>query len=278
VTLQGLNQAIYNAQAVGDTANDLMDQRDQVLDELSGLGSLSVTDNGDGTLDVKLDNVTLVQSKTAYTLSESGGTLSNNMAVPETATVAANAGKLGALIALRDTTIPSYLSQLNTVASTLITQTNTLQQGGVGLDGSTNKPFFSGTDATDIGVAVTAPQIAAASVANAPGDNSNALALVAMQYDTSFAPLAGATIDTAYSQLVTTIGSDSASAQQATSNANVLVDSLKSRRDSVSGVSLDEEMTNLIKYQQGYQAASRALNAIDDALSTLISRTGRVGL
>jgi flagellar hook-associated protein 1 FlgK len=277
-TLRDLNQAIYNAQAVGDTANDLLDQRDQVLDELSGLGSLSVTDNGDGTLDVKIDNVTLVKSKTAYTLSESAGTLSNDMPTPETATVGATAGKLGALIALRDTTIPSYLTKLNTVASTLITQTNALQQAGVGLDGSTNKPFFSGTDATDIGVAVTAEQVAAASVANAPGDNSNALQIVAMQYDTSFAPLSGATIDGAYSQLVTTIGSDSASAQHATSNANVLVDSLKSRRDSVSGVSLDEEMTNLIKYQQGYQAASRALNAIDDAINTLISRTGRVGL
>jgi flagellar hook-associated protein 1 FlgK len=288
-TLQQLNTAIYNAQAVGDTPNDLLDQRDQVLDDLAQYGSLSTTDNGDGTITATLDGVTLTAGKTAYTLSESGGVLSNDMATPETATLTSTQGKLGGLVYLRDTTIPGYQTQLNTVAHTLIVQTNALQAGGtdvngvtqtggVGLDGSTGKPFFSGTDASDIAVVVTAPQIAAASAANAPGDNSNALRIAAMADDTTLAPLSGATISGSYSQLVTTIGSDSQSAQRATTNAGVLVDSLTSRRDSVSGVSLDEEMTNLVKFQQGYQAASRALNAIDDMLNKLISGTGRVGL
>jgi flagellar hook-associated protein 1 FlgK len=277
-TLQQLNTAIYNAKAVGDTANDLMDQRDQVLDDLSQLGSVSVTDNGDGTITATFDNVTLAAGKTAYTLSESSGTISNNMTTPETATVSPTAGKLGALIALRDTTIPSYLSSLNSIASTLITQTNALHTAGYAPDGTTGHAFFSGTDATNIAVVATSAQIAAASSATAvPGDNTNALALADLR-DAPQATLAGATIDGAYAQLVTTIGSDSQSAQHAVSNANVLVDSLKSRRDSVSGVSLDEEMTNLVKFQQGYQAASRAMNSIDDALNILISRTGRVGL
>jgi flagellar hook-associated protein 1 FlgK len=288
-TLQQLNTAIYNAQAVGDTPNDLLDQRDQVLDDLAQYGSLSSTDNGDGTITVKLDGVTLTAGKTAYTLSESGGTLSNNMTTPETATITSTQGKIGGLVNLRDVTIPGYASTLDTIANTLIVQTNALQAGGtdvngvtqtggVGLDGSTGKPFFSGTDASDIAVVVTAPQIAAASATGVPGDNSNALKIVAMADDATLTPLAGATLSGAYSQLVTTIGSDAQSAQRANTNAGVLVDSLTSRRDSVSGVSLDEEMTNLVKFQQGYQAASRALNAIDDLLSTLIDRTGRVGL
>src|SRR6185437_7499886 len=240
------------------------------------------------TITATLDGVTLTAGKTAYTLSESGGTLSNDMATPETATLTSTQGKLGGLVYLRDTTIPGYQTQLNTIAHTLIVQTNALQAGGtdvngvtqtsgVGLDGSTGKPFFSGTDASDIAVVVTAAQIAAASTANAPGDNSNALKIAAMADDSTLTPLSGATISGSYSQLVTTIGSDSQSAQRATTNSGVLVDSLTSRRDSVSGVSLDEEMTNLVKFQQGYQAASRALNAIDDMLNKLISGTGRVG-
>jgi flagellar hook-associated protein 1 len=288
-SLQSLNTAIYNATAVGDTPNDLLDQRDQVLDDLSKLGSVSVTDNGDGTITALFDNVTLVAGKTAYTLSESGGTVSNNMATPETAAVPATTGKLGALIALRDTTIPGYQSRLDTIASTLIKQTNALQAGGVdvngvtqpggvGLDGSTGKPFFGGTNASNIAVVVTAAQIAAASTANAPGDNTNALKLADLRDDATLTPLAGATIDGAYGQLVTTIGSDSQAAQRASSNATVLVNSLTNRRDAVSGVSLDEEMTNLIRYQKGYQAAARALNSMDDALELLITRTGRVGL
>ncbi len=287
--LQSLNVSIFDATAGGNTPNDLMDQRDAVLDKLSQLGNVSVTDNGDGTIKVLFDGVTLVDGKTQRTISESGGTISNDAPTPETATVGATNGKLGALIALRDTTIPSYLSQLDTIASTLITQTNALQAGGVdangvtqtggvGLDGSTGKLFFGGMGASDIGVVVTAQQIAAASAANAPGDNTNALRIATMSTDTTLAPLNGASIDGAYSTLVTTIGSDSADATRAVTNANVLVNSLTNRRESVSGVSLDEEMTNLIRYQQGYSAAARALTSLDDAIELLITRTGRVGL
>ena len=90
--------------------------------------------------------------------------------------------------------------------------------------------------------------------------------------------MGGATIDTAYSQLVTQIGSDSQQAQQNLANATSLVDALTNRRQSVSGVSLDEEMTNLLKFQRGFQASSRVLSAMDEMIDTIISRTGRVGL
>jgi flagellar hook-associated protein 1 len=277
-TLQGLNTAIASATAVGDTPNDLLDQRDQILDDLATLGNVSSTANANGTINVTFDGVTLADLNGAYTLSESGGSISNNMATPQTSPVSATAGKLGGLIALRDTTIPGYQSTLDQIASALITQTNTLSVAGFGLDGVNNRPFFSGTDAATIAVAATPTTIAAsASAATLPGDNTNAIAMADLQ-NTGVASLAGATIDGAYAQLVTTIGSDSQSVQQQTSNAGVLVSSLLNRRDSISSVSLDEEMTNLVKYQQGYQAAARALSAMDDALNLLINRTGRVGL
>jgi flagellar hook-associated protein 1 len=287
--LLSLNKAIFNAVASGNTPNDLLDQRDQLLDKLSTLGSVTSVDKGDGTLKVTFDGVTLVDGQTNYTLSESGGTITNTNVPAETATVGATSGKLGALIALRDVTLPSYQSKLDLIASTLITQTNALQAGGtdvngvaqtggVGIDGSTNKPFFGGTSASTISVLVTPAQVAAASAAGVPGDNTNALRMAALATDTTLSPLGGATIDGSYAQLVTTIGSDSATATRNATNAQVLVDSLTNRRTSISGVSLDEEMTNLIRYQQGYQAAARALTSMDDALELLITRTGRVGL
>lgn len=287
--LVSLNKAIFNATAAGNSPNDLLDQRDLVLDKLGSLGNVSTTDLGDGTVKVGFDGVTLVDGQTGQTLTESGGTLANGLTPPETATVGATTGKLGALIALRDTTIPGYQTKLDLIASTLIKQTNALQAGGVdvngvtqtggfALDGTAGSAFFSGTDAATIAVATTAVGVAAASVTGKPGDNSNALRIAALANDKTLSPLAGATINGAYSQLVTTIGSDSSDANRSVSNSAVLVDALKSRRESVSGVSLDEEMTNLIRFQQGYQAAARALNTMDDALSLLITRTGRVGL
>jgi flagellar hook-associated protein 1 FlgK len=92
------------------------------------------------------------------------------------------------------------------------------------------------------------------------------------------AALGGATIDTAYSQLVTQLGSDVRDATQTTDNATILAGSLDDKRQSVSGVSLDEEMTNLVKFQRGYQASSRALSAMDEMIDQLINRTGKVGL
>jgi len=200
------------------------------------------------------------------------------MTTPQTAAVSANAGTLGGLIALRDTTIPGYQTSLDGIAGALIAETNAVSVNGFGLDSVNNRPFFGGTDAATISVLATPTTIAAsASAATLPGHNTNALAIAQLQ-NAGVASLAGATVDGAYAQLVTTIGSNSQAAQRRTSNAGVLVDSLSNRRDAISSVSLDEEMTNLVKYQQGYQAAARALSAMDDALNLLINRTGRVGL
>jgi flagellar hook-associated protein 1 FlgK len=91
--------------------------------------------------------------------------------------------------------------------------------------------------------------------------------------------LAGAaTIDGAYNAFVTQVGAqvDEANRQQA--NAQALTDSVSDRRQSVSGVSMDEEMTNLVKFQRAYQASARAMTTMDDMLDVLINRTGKVGL
>jgi flagellar hook-associated protein 1 FlgK len=273
--LRDLNAAIYKANAMGESPNDLMDQRDVLLDKLGTLGNIATTDNGDGTLKVSFDGVTLVDGQTGHTISVSATSNAITNDAAESSTIDPSFGKLGGLIQLRDTTLPSYLTQLNQVASTLITATNTQHAAGIGLDGSTGQPFFGGTDASDISVVVKPEQIAA-STSGEPGDVSNALKIADLQT----APLApgGSTIDRAYAQLVTAIGSDSQDATRSSSNAAVLVDSLENRRQSVSGVSIDEEMTNLVKFQRAYQASARAMTAMDDMLDLLITRTGRAGL
>jgi flagellar hook-associated protein 1 FlgK len=285
-----LNSAIVSAVAVGDAPNDLRDQRDLALDKLSALGAVSSTDYPDGTTKVTFDGVTLLDGTTLRTITESvPGTITNDASTPETATLTATLGKLGALADLRDVTLVGYRSSLDTLASTLITQVNALHGGGTdvngvvkttgfGLDGSSGKAFFGGTNASNITVVVAPEQIAAASVAGKPGDASNAMRIAALASDTTLGPLSGASISGAYTQLVTKIGSDSKDAQRAATNATTLVDALTNRRQSVSGVSLDEEMTNLVRFQRAYSASARAMNAMSDVLDLLITRTGRVGL
>ncbi len=278
--LRDLNDSIGRAFVVGDRPNDLLDQRDLLLDRLGELGAVVTSDaDGDGALTVTLNGVTLVDDLTAYTVSESGGNL-ENLALAESVSLAGKMGKLAGLVELRDTTIPSYRTQLNAVAAELIAQTNALHATGFDLNGAGGGAFFTGAGAADIDVSaalIAAPALVAASSNGQPGNADNALALAALR-TTALAVLGGATIDDSYQQLVTTIGSDAREAMRSFDNATILSDGLDDRRQSVSGVSLDEEMASLVRYQRAYQASARALSAMDEMIDILVNRTGRVGL
>ena len=87
-----------------------------------------------------------------------------------------------------------------------------------------------------------------------------------------------AAVDGTYRAFVARIGSDVREAVRQEANAQVLTDAVENRRQSVSGVSMDEEMSNLVRFQRSYQASARAMSTMDEMLDVLINRTGRVGL
>ena len=117
---------------------------------------------------------------------------------------------------------------------------------------------------------IAASDTAPGSTGAQAGNGSNAIAIANLLSDPA--------ITGSYISLVTKIGSDTQESTRELANSTVLASTLDARRQSVSGVSLDEEMTNLIKFQRGFQAASRALNTLDDMLELIITRTGRAGL
>src|SRR5690349_11843324 len=246
--IAALNDAIAKSTVTGDHPNDLLDQRDLLIDKLSELGNVALANGANGAVDVSIGGAALVTGATSATLAEASLT-------------SLTSGKLSALVRLRDTTIPGYQTQLNTIASTLISQTNTAHAAGFDLSGTAGGTFFTGTDAATIGVnsaLVTNPALIAASGNGQPGNAAAALAINTLR---GTAVIGSATIDQAYSQLVTRIGSDSQEAQRSLDTSSLLASTLQSKRDSVSGVSLDEEMTNMVRFQRGYQASARALSA-----------------
>jgi flagellar hook-associated protein 1 FlgK len=268
--IASLNTSIVAANQTGDKANDLLDERDVLLDRLAELGNVSWTNQADGSIDVTMGGGVLVTGQVPSTLVEAGFT-------------SLTSGKLKALIDLRDTTIPAYQSQLNSIAKALADKVNA--QHALGYDlatGAAGGQFFTytaGSEASTLAVsaAISAnPNLVAASSA-APatagaqaGNGGNAIKLAQLATDPA--------IDAAYKKLVTTIGTDTQEARRSLDSARILSDSLENRRASLSGVSLDEEMTNMVKFQRGYQAAARALNAMDEMVELLITRTGRVGI
>jgi len=267
-SIGALNQAIVDSKSLGLEPNDLLDQRDLMIDQLSQLVNTSVSTDPRGGVAITVGGAALVAADGAVTTPP----------LQESDLTALSSGKLKGLVELRDTTIPAYQAQLDAVANALATQTNTLHAAGFDLNGNAGGAFFTGTTAATITVAAgiaASPATIAASATGAPGDSGQALAIADLR---SAAIVSGATVDDAYSQFVTRVGTESREAQRAADIAGTRSDALKNRRDSISGVSLDEEMANLVQFQRGYQASARALTAMDDMLDTLISRTGRAGL
>jgi flagellar hook-associated protein 1 FlgK len=124
----------------------------------------------------------------------------------------------------------------------------------------------AGTEAATIAVNVTAATVVDSS-ATGKGD-------IAAQ----IAALRGTTTDQLYSTFVTRIGSMVQSSQRQEATAQALVNSVDSSRQSTSGVSMDEEMTNMVRFQRAYQASARAMTTMDQMLDVLINRTGSVGM
>ena len=121
-------------------------------------------------------------------------------------------------------------------------------------------------------VAITDQQKIAAASSNTalPGDNSNALRIVQL-YQNSISNLDGATLSSYYGGLVSTIGSMSRAASDSLTFDSNLLSELNNRRESLSGVSLDEEAANLIRFQRSYQAGAKMIQITDELLQTLLN-------
>jgi flagellar hook-associated protein 1 len=255
--------AIRSAEMTGAQPNDLYDRRDLILDRLSEMGQVSVTPSPAGNVDVTLGGVTIVDSDdTTGAASVPAGSF------PLTYTTSPG-GRLGALIDLQSATgsIASYQTDLATFAQSLANSVN-------GFYSATGTNFFTfGTGSSGLPeIALNEPAINVATLSGGIGGPSeNGIAL-------QISGLAGGAADSQYRQLVTRMGNEVAQAKRQEGTAQTLANNLSDRRDSVSGVSLDEEMTNIIRFQRAYQASARAMSTTDEMLDTLINRAGRVGL
>jgi flagellar hook-associated protein 1 FlgK len=257
--------------AVGQEPNDLLDQRDLLLDKLSKLGNVNVSYDASRNATVSLGGLTVVDASGAIPRTRAAFDAQFPASLP------AGAGKLGALLDTYQNTIPSYQGRLDDLAVALHDDVNAVHTAGFDLSGAAGVSFFSGATITGASQLAVNPAIladgtkiaAAGSATAGRGDSSNAIRMVALRNATSaglgttFADHYGATI----SQLG--VAAQAATNDKATSDA--VVTTLQARRDSTSGVSLDEEMVNLVQYQHAFSAAGRVISTLDSMLDTLVN-------
>ena len=301
-----LNDQIKVAKAAGFEPNDLYDRRDVLLDEVAEVIDFKTEDHGDGAISVMLynegagdyasllvdgvaglantlavDAVSGMVEWDSYTSTEPAGNLpvaGDDLGVSDSGTQRTiSSGELRGLFDSRDNLVQEYIDDLDTFASELIDEVNTIHQTGFGLDGiTTGLNFFTGTDASDI---VVNPVIdndptligSASTAAGVPGDGSKALELSNLRQDTT-ACGGASSFDDFYRNLISRLGVDTAESQRMVENQEALVGQLEERRESISGVSIDEELAHMVEYQHAYQAAARFLSTMDGLLDTLINR------
>ncbi|MCC6382844.1 MAG: flagellar hook-associated protein FlgK [Dehalococcoidia bacterium] len=282
--IASLNFQIKQVELSGDRANDLRDRRDLLLDQLSGLAQTSYAEQADRTVTVYIGNHELVTGNTARTVVAGPDPANPGMEKLTFAVdgldVTSTTGELRGVLDARDVALPGLSAKLDALAATLITSVNAVHATGFGLDNSTGLAFFTGTGAADIAVnailAANPARIAAASSANAPGDGSHALLVADLQNALTMA--AGSqTFDQYYGNTVSGLGAEVNRAEGLADSGDLLVEHLDGLRQSVQGVNIDEEVTNLNAAQHAYQAAARVITSIDEMLDTLINRTGLAG-
>jgi flagellar hook-associated protein 1 len=257
-----LNDTIRRFVTAGDMPNDLLDRRDVLLDRLSGFGQVSVETNADGTV-----NASFVDTAAAGTTYPVVTGVNATWAGPPAGDAWAPGGRLGGLLEVSRAggTLDGYLASVDAVASSLAGVVNSAYGG----------TFFE----TGPGPAAATLRVSAALAADprlvdagtgAAGSNDVALAVSRLVDHPA--------VDQAYRAFVAQVGAEVRETVRQEANAQVLTDAVENRRQSVSGVSLDEEMANLVRFQRSYQASSRAMSTLDEMLDVLINRTGRVGL
>lgn len=277
-----LNGQIRVTEQVGGNANETRDQRDQLLRNLSGQIGITYKENSDGTTDIKYADggAPLVTGSTAGTFSLTTNAVTGlydvNLAPPGgvAALVLPASGQMGATMALRDTIIPGYLNQVNALATTIATQVNTQHKLGFDLTGAAGIAFFdpAATNAATFGInpALTSTnQIAASGATLLIGDNSNALKLAQLQNQKLMTGNT-ATFNSYYDTLVSQVGLDVRSSKNTEAQDIAFTKQLTTLRDSNSGVSLDEELTNLVKYQRSYQASAKLITTATEMMDTVI--------
>lgn len=302
--LSELNRKIAIGTATGGNVNALLDQRDLLLDKLSTSvgGVATIHDNGTASVTVGGNDLVTVgdpQGGPPY----AARALTVNAANPAAVTIGLVDGSGTAItdgtgnpvvVTLGDstaaaeqqslnTTVPHYRQLLDGVAQSLADTVNGLQAGGFDMNGAPGAAMFTdGANATNsvtaanITVALSGPtdwqKIAASATPSPTGnvDGTNALSASLLGSSTS-GP------DNAYSLLVGDLGRASASAKQQQSTQAVITSSVDTLKATASGVSFDEEVSNMLTFQMAFQASSRVLTTLDSMLDTLINHTGLVG-
>jgi len=292
--IAGLNMSIQSLEAGGasDQANDLRDQQDKLVRNLSEKMNISYYTNEHGSMVVRGPSQTLlVDGKHAANIvtrinPETGvrdvTVFDSENKNPRTITDFIEKGELRSLVDVRDKVIDKLLTGNNELAANIVYHVNAAHRQGYGLgefSEATGRNFFETSDTLD-GAALNlrlsdaiqgdVNAISVAATPNAPGDNVVVNEILRLK-DQRIMEGGTMTFNEYYSNYVGKLGLDIERSIHEKEADNIILGDLEKRRESVSGVSLDEEAVNLLRWQTAFAASSKVITTADEMLETVLS-------
>jgi flagellar hook-associated protein 1 FlgK len=273
-----VNAQVSAAQSSGQNSGPFADQRQQLINQLSGLVDVSEIDanNGGLTLTANTGAALVVGGQSFQLTTQTDPAITFQHVFSQGADITSKiaSGQLAGQIQIRDQEIPSVASSLDTLAAGIANSVNTQNHAGFDLNGVAGANLFVPPPAGGVGaagaiaLATIDPAKIAASVDGTAGDNTNANALVALQNQSI---TGGQTPFNFYSGLVFKVGSDVSNAQIQQQSSSLSLQQLQNLQGGVSGVSINEEAANLIRYQNAYQASAQVSSVINTLLQATIN-------
>ena len=269
-----------NKQIDTHRSDDLLDQRDILLSQLSGKIDLQVTENDSGTVEVIAGGHILISEdftnhlKIITTQNKDGLFHSEIKTIQGDKTIDVSSGELGGLLGFHNDHISSYMTSIDAAAVALSKKVNKVHAQGFNLTGLSGLNFFNDniTGAGDFSLTAEilsdSSLIATSSDPDAQGDSNVAQAISDLQYGEL---INGKPILDYYNSIIADVGNRVQEAKFIHQNQDKIVQQLQIQRASVAGVSLDEEMTQLIQYEQAYEAAARMITTVDELMQTILS-------
>jgi flagellar hook-associated protein 1 FlgK len=276
-----LNSQLSQTQTPANNGGTVEDQRDELVQQLSALTGISVTQSSDGETITTGNGTPLVMGGHSFTLQTTAGSDGMQQVLDSNGnniTASIQGGTLGGAIQVRDQVIPGFLTQLNTLASQFATAFNDAQKKGFDSTGKAGQDFFTvpanpADAASGITVAISNPSLIAISSDGSAGSNGN---IANLSTALTNALPSGQTPAASYASLVFQVGNAASNASAESTAIGLNLQQLTDQQGSVSAVSTDEETTNLIRFQTAYEAAARIVSTIQQ-LSTVTLNMGTSG-
>jgi flagellar hook-associated protein 1 len=272
--IQQLNAQIFETSTIWLQANDLMDKRDQKLDELSKLVNVNISFDEKNSAIVTVGGIFAADqlNVTHFKLADINGRLE---LVTEDGNIRASnpGGELSAAMTAYSRDIPDFQSNINELITALMDSVNSIHTRGY----SAGNPPLSGIkffEGYSNGVLKINQDILLDNLnisVSADGTLGNGDIATQISELSNSKLINNQSLSTFYSVMVSSLGNEKLSADQLYESTNLVIQQLERQRTSYSGVSLDEEMTNIIKFQRSYDASAKMIKVADELLQTILT-------